>query len=355
MLNSQGISLMSIVGKCFARVALKRLQKIAEKVYPESQCGFRSKRSTTDMVFSLRQLQEKCREQGKPLYMAFIDLTKAFDLVSRDGLFKVLPKIGCPPKLLSIIKSFHDNMQGIVQYDGSYSQPFDIRSGVKQGCVLAPTLFGIFFAIMLKHAFGNATEGIHLHTRSDGKMFNLARLKAKTKIQKKLIRDMLFADDAAIVAHSQEDLQKLMDRFADACSEFGLTISIKKTEVMGQEVSEEPEIFINNQKLVVAESFIYLGSTITNDLSLKKELDRRIRRASATFAKLRKRVWENRKLTTGTKIAVYRACVLSTLLYGSESWATYATQEKRLNSFHLGNPDAFLASVLPQDHKQRGS
>ena len=335
--NHRGISLMSIVGKCFARVALKRLQKIAEKVYPESQCGFRSKRSTTDMVFSLRQLQEKCREQGKPLYMAFIDLTKAFDLVSRDGLFKVLPKIGCPPKLLSIIKSFHDNMQGIVQYDGSYSQPFDIRSGVKQGCVLAPTLFGIFFAIMLKHAFGNATEGIHLHTRSDGKMFNLTRLKAKTKIQKKLIRDMLFADDAAIVAHSQEDLQKLMDRFADACKEFGLTISIKKTEVMGQEVSKEPEILINNQKLVVAESFIYLGSTITNDLSLKKELDRRIGRASATFAKLRKRVWENRKLTTGTKIAVYRACVLSTLLYGSESWATYATQEKRLNSFHLGN------------------
>ena len=55
------------------------------------------------MVFSVLQLQEKCREQKKPLFIAFIDLTKAFDLVSRDGLFKILAKIGCPPKLLSII------------------------------------------------------------------------------------------------------------------------------------------------------------------------------------------------------------------------------------------------------------
>ena len=85
--NHRGISLMSIVGKCFARVVLTRLQKIAERVYPESQCGFRAKRSTTDMIFSFRQLQEKCREQHQPLYVAFIDLTKAFDLVSRETVY----------------------------------------------------------------------------------------------------------------------------------------------------------------------------------------------------------------------------------------------------------------------------
>ena len=333
--NHRGISLMSIVGKCFARVVLMRLQKIAERVYPESQCGFRAKRSTTDMIFSFRQLQEKCREQHQPLYVAFIDLTKAFDLVSRDGLFKLLPKIGCPPKLLSIIRSFHDGMQGIVQYDGDYSEAFDIRSGVKQGCVLAPTLFGIFFALMLKHAFGSATEGIHLRTRSDGRLFNLSRLKAKSKVQWKLIRDMLFADDAALVARSQADLQVLMDKFASACSSFGLTISIKKTEVMGQNVDSEPEIFVDNQKLVVTDNFTYLGSTMTDNLSLNKEIDRRIGRACGTFSQLKKRVWENRKLTVKTKISVYRACVLSTLLYGSEAWAAYAVQEKRLNTFHL--------------------
>ena len=100
------------------------------------------------MVFSLRKLQEKCREQQMPLYIAFIDLTMAI-----YGLFKVLPKIGCPPKLQCIIESFHNETKGTVQFNGSSSEPFEFRSGVKQGCVLAPTVFCIFFGLLLKHAF----------------------------------------------------------------------------------------------------------------------------------------------------------------------------------------------------------
>ena len=153
------------------------------------------------MTFSLRQLQEKCREQKKPSCVAFVDFTKAFDLVSRDGLFKMLDRIGCPPRLLRMIQSSHEDMKSTIQYDGSTSETFDIRRGAKQGCVLAPTLFGIFFALRMRHAFGSSSEGIYLHTRSDGmfssythltasidgKLFNLARLKAKTKVREVLV------------------------------------------------------------------------------------------------------------------------------------------------------------------------
>ena len=74
------------------------------------------------MVFSLRQLQDKCRKQMKPLCITTIDLIKAFDFVSRDGLFKILTKIGCPPTLLSIIQSFHGDMKWTIVYDGSTDQ-----------------------------------------------------------------------------------------------------------------------------------------------------------------------------------------------------------------------------------------
>ena len=103
--NYRGISQLSIVDEIFARVILIRLQKLTECICPESQCGFRAERSTVNMVFSIRQLHEKCREQQMPLYIAFIDLTKAFDLLSIGGLFMVLPKIGWPPKLQSMIES----------------------------------------------------------------------------------------------------------------------------------------------------------------------------------------------------------------------------------------------------------
>ena len=334
--NYRGISLLSIVGKLFARVILKRLQVLANRIYPESQCGFRAGRSTIDMVFSVRQLQEKCREQGRPLFMAFIDLTKAFDLVSREGLFKILEKIGCPPTLLNITKSFHDDMKGTIVHDGSSSEPFDIRSGVKQGCVLAPTLFGIFFAVMLKQAFGESTEGIYLHTRLDGNLFNLTSLlKAKTKVEKCTVRDFLFADDAAIATHDEKSLQHLMDRFSEACQNFGLTISIKKTNVMGQQVDCTPNITIAAEQLETVSEFTYLGSVISDTLSLEKELNQRIGKASSTLSRLNSRVWSNKRLTEHTKVQVYRACVLSTLLYASETWTLMAYQENRLHAFHM--------------------
>ena len=179
--NYCGISLLGVICKLFAHIILHRLQILADRIYPESQCGFHSKRSTVDMLFSLCQLQDKCREQNLPLYLAYIDLTKAFDLVSRDGLFKMLPLIGCPPKLLSIARSFHDSMMSTVQFDGNVSAKFGVKSGVKQGCLLPPTLFGIFFALLLKYAFKRSTDGVYLHSRSDSCLFNISRLHAKTK------------------------------------------------------------------------------------------------------------------------------------------------------------------------------
>ena len=331
----RGISLLSIVGKVFARVILVRLQALAARVYPESQCGFRAGRSTIDMIFSVRQLQEKCQEQNQPLFLAFIDLTKAFDLVSRSGLSQLLKKIGCPPKLHSMIESFHMDMHSTVCYNGAVSEPFPINSGVKQGCVLAPTLFGIFFSMLLSYAFDDNEDGVYLHTRSDGRLFNLARLQAKTKVRCVTIREALFADDAALATHTEEALQRLMDRFSHACDEFGLTISLKKTEVMGQGTDSPPHIHIGSHELSTVNRFQYLGSTISSDLSLEQEINSRIAKASGIMSKLHKRVWSNKNLTVNTKMQVYRACVLSTLLYSSEAWTTYSAQEKRLNSFHL--------------------
>ena len=221
-----------------------------------------------------------------PPFIAFIDLTKAFYLVSRDRLFQILPKIDCPPKLQSMIESFHTNMKGTVQFNGNSSRPFDIRCGVKQGYVLAPTLFGIFLALLLRHAFGTASEGICLRTRSDGRLFNLDRLRAKTKVREALIRDMLFADDAAVTTHTQQELQARMDSFSQACKDFRLTLSLKKSNVLGQDTMELPAITIDDYEFDVVEQFTYLGSTITDNLSFDTENTKRIGKAATTLARL---------------------------------------------------------------------
>ena len=255
------------------------------------------------------------------LYIAF---KKAFDIVSRDGLFQILSKTGCPLKLQSkdrILPHKHE----------SDSVPFDISTSVKQCCVLAPTLFGIFVTLRLRHAFGTASERICLRTRSDGGLFSLGRLGTNTQVREARIRDMMYANAAAVTTHTQQEEQAPRDRFSHASKHFGLTISLKKTNVLEQDIMEPLASTIDDYELDVVEQFTYLGSTITENLSLDTEIDKRIGKAATTLARLTSRVWTNPKLTLKSKMVVHNTCVVSTLMYGSETWTIYARQEKKLN------------------------
>ena len=101
------------------------------------------------MIFGVRQLQEKCIEQNKSLYSVFIDLTKAFDTINREALWTVLECIRCPPKLVLMIRLFHDGMIGQVLSNGNVTDAFMISNGVKQGCILALVLFNVYFTCTL--------------------------------------------------------------------------------------------------------------------------------------------------------------------------------------------------------------
>ena len=107
--NYRGISLLSVVGKVLADILLQRLKNLAERIYPQSQSGYRGGRSTIDGIFTLRQLMEKTREQRRNMYIVFVDFTKAFDTVNRELLYLILSKLGCPPKFIRLIKNLYSN------------------------------------------------------------------------------------------------------------------------------------------------------------------------------------------------------------------------------------------------------
>ncbi|GFO08688.1 hypothetical protein PoB_003519300 [Plakobranchus ocellatus] len=87
-----------------------------------------------------------------------------------------------------------------------------------------------------------------------------------------------------------------------------------------QEAYHPPHILINSSELKSTPQFTYLGCTISSDARLDKEIDNRLARANSSFGRLYKRVWNNKSLKIKTKIQVYKAVVLTTLLYGSETW-----------------------------------
>ena len=90
------------------------------------------------MIFAARQLQEKCREQHRDLYTVFVDLIKAFDMVSRSGLWLLLRKFGCTEKFTKILKSLHEGKLSRVNIGGEFSELFPVTNGVRQGTSQAP-------------------------------------------------------------------------------------------------------------------------------------------------------------------------------------------------------------------------
>ncbi|KAK2160295.1 hypothetical protein NP493_1657g00052 [Ridgeia piscesae] len=128
--NYRGISLLSIAGKILARILLNRLSThIPPEVLPETQCGFRGRRSIVDMIFCLRQLQEKCIEQDRPLYMVFVDFSKAFDTVGRTELWQLMRKYGCPEKFPTIIEALLTGMMAKVSVRGEVSESLSVTNG----------------------------------------------------------------------------------------------------------------------------------------------------------------------------------------------------------------------------------
>ena len=114
-----------------------------------------------------------------------------------------------------------------------------------------------------------------------------------------------------------------------------MTISLKMTNVLEQDTEAQPVITIDDYERDAVCQFTYLGSTITDNFSLDAEINKRIGNAASTLVRLTARVWTSPKLSVKTDMAVHNACVISTLLYGSETWTSYAGQNRMLNTFHL--------------------
>ena len=118
------------------------------------------------MICYLRQLQ-KCIEQGRPLYIVFVDFTKAFDTVGRIGLWQLVWKCGCPEKFITMIEALHTGMMANVSVGGEVSESFSVTIGVKQGCVLVPTLYSIFLSAMLDEYFRDMGDGVYIDSRQE--------------------------------------------------------------------------------------------------------------------------------------------------------------------------------------------
>ncbi len=346
--NYRGIALLDVTGKVLARILADRLAPWAEGVLAEAQCGFRRGRRAADQVFALRMLIEKAVKKGRPLHICFVDLEKAYDSVKRENMWRILELHGVPLRIRNLIKSLHEGNRARVRVDATLSAEFIVERGLRQGCVLAPLLFNVYLDHVLRVARREGGIGVAIKGREEA--LALGPLDV-TGYERRVLNELLYADDMALIAMSVRELQSAVNAFNQVAKRYDLTISIKKTKILHVGETGQDPIKVGGEELESVDSFAYLGSTLAADGSLDQEVIRRISKAAAAFRGLNTRLWKRKEISACVKIAVYRAAILPRLLYGAETWTPLRAHIRRLEAFQMSCMRRILG-IRRTDHRR---
>jgi hypothetical protein len=312
--NYRGITLLSLPGKAYAKVLHSRLTEVVDQKIQDEQCGFRRGRGTTDQLFLLQQIAEKAWEYAKPVYISFVDLEKAYDRVDRRLMWKTLEEYGVDRQLIGAITSLYSNSKSCVRILGRKSEMFRVGAGLRQGCVLSPLLFIIYMDRIARRSLGQ--ESVTIGSVS--------------------VSHLLFADDLAILAPSQVDLQRALDRFSLECEAASMRINTAKTETLViSRNTVECTLHVSGVQLQQVEKFKYLGVLFASDGSWDQEIDRRIGAAAAVMRQLYRGVVCKRELSNRAKLAVFKSIFVPTLTYGHELWVMTRKTRSRIQAAEM--------------------
>lgn len=317
--NYRGITLLSVLGKLFSRVLNNRLRDWTEKyhILIEAQAGFRPGMSTVDNIYVLHGLITHIVNQGKKLYCAFVDFTKAFDYVVRENLWFKMIKYGLRGRILNIIMSMYSAVKSRLKVDNKLGNEFYCSLGVRQGECLSPLLFSLFLNDIEEQFIQHGMEGLD------------------TDIIK--IFMLLYADDIVIFANSAEKLQESLNILSDYCRRWKLCINVTKTKIMvfrkGGLLNRDLAFYYENNQLEIVKSFRYLGIVFTVGGSFTEAQNTLSGQAQKAIFKLNKYLYKFTFISPKHKLELFDKLILPILNYGSEVWGF--VQANAIERVHL--------------------
>ena len=205
------ISLINHACKILLNIVHGRIKNKIDAYISDEQNGFRKGRGTRESIFNLRIMSERAIQMQKDVYVCFIDFEKAFDRVYHKKMINILEKVGIDDADIRIIENLYWQQTAVVKINGEYTRRFKVRRGVRQGCILSPILYNIYSEFMMQDVL-SPEIGV--------------------KINGQTISSIRYADDTALIAENEQDLQEVMSKLQFLGDEYGLKINKTKTKVM---------------------------------------------------------------------------------------------------------------------------
>ena len=180
---------------------------------PDVKAGFRKGRGTRDQIANVHWIIEKAREFQKNIYFCFIDYAKVFDSVDHNKLWKILKEMGIPDHLTCLLRNLYTGQEATLRTEHGTTDWFQIGKRVHQGCILSPSLFGLYAEYIMRNA-------------------GLEEAQAGIKIAGRNIINLRYADDTTLMAESEEELKSLLMKVKEESEKVGLKLNIQKTKIM---------------------------------------------------------------------------------------------------------------------------
>ena len=193
------------------KILQARLQQYANHELPDVQAGFRKGRGTRDQIAYICWIIERAREFQKNIYFCFIDYAKAFDCVDHSKLWKVLQEMGIPDHLTCLLRNLYAGQEATVRTGHGTTDWFQIRKGVRQGCILKPCLFNLYAKYIMRKA-------------------GLEEAQARIKIARRNINNLRYTDDTTLMVESEEELKNLLMKVKEESEKDGLKLNFQKNK-----------------------------------------------------------------------------------------------------------------------------
>ena len=205
-----------------------------------------------------------------------------------------------PKQIVDLIKETYRGYICRVVHEGCVSEPFLARTGVRQGCILSPLMFLIMIDAVMCNVNRDRRRGI--------RWGSVDRLE-----------DLDFADDVCLVSEAYRVMHAKLGDLTQEARRAGLAINMKKTKVLRINTNKKEPFMLGDESIEDVEISVYLGSKVTKDGGTTQDVAQRIQKANGAFVQLYP-VWRNNKISTRTKLRIFRSNVKAVLLYGSETW-----------------------------------
>ena len=329
--NYRGIAVGSLLAKLYACMLNEKLMRWTEQhqLRARGQAGFRKDHRTTDQTFVVRTLIEKAKADKQPLYSCFVDFKKAYDTVPRDLLWEKLQRIGVHGEFLRGVQALYADVPMALQFEGGMSDTFQSTLGVKQGCPLSPTLFGIYI------------DDFQAELEAAGADLDLPTL---CGVQAPAL---FYADDLDLVSTSVRGLQAQLDLLESYCKRWRLTVNVKKTKVVvyAAQAAAPPVLTYMHAPIEVLDSFTYLGVDISSRSSFAAASIGRAASAQRAALALQHRCHDLSLHDPALQLHLFDALVRPVMLYGVETWGPGALCGSGMDTCELVHRK-FLRSVL---------